>query len=105
MNTKKLSIVTLFALSFVASTNATEVTASDNSVFSQLCVTASAGNRAAFHNAIKASGYSRAFITKQVKCNGQSIHNFIETNGKNSSSMLAMLEHKDSEQVVELAKK
>ncbi|MCJ8319820.1 MAG: DUF3718 domain-containing protein [Colwellia sp.] len=105
MNIKKLSIATLCAFSFVASTNAIEVSAADNSVFSELCVTASAGNRAAFSKAIKSSGYSPAFIAKQVQCNGQSIQKFIETNGKNASSMLVMLDHKTNGQTIELAKK
>jgi len=105
MNTKKASITILCALSFIASSQATEITAADNSTLSELCVTASAGNRAAFHNAIKSSGYSRAFIAKNVKCNGQSIHKFIETKGKNSSSMLVMLDHSAETSTMELAKK
>jgi hypothetical protein len=36
------------------------------------------GNVAALHKKIKASGYSRKFITKNVQCNGESIVSFVE---------------------------
>ena len=105
MNMKKLSIAVLMTTSFIASTQAADVVAANNSEFTQLCVTAAAGNRAAMHNEILASGYSRSFVTKNVQCNGENIVSFIEHNGKNSDAMILSLNHNDSEvTITDLAK-
>ncbi|MCJ8320144.1 MAG: DUF3718 domain-containing protein [Colwellia sp.] len=93
MNMKKLSIAILMTTGFIASTQAADVVAANNSEFTQLCVTAAAGNRAAMHNEILASGYSRTYVTKNVQCNGENIISFIEHNGKNSDSMILSLNH------------
>ena len=86
MNMKKLSIAVLMTTGLIASAQAADVVAANKSGFTQLCVTAAAGNRAAMHNEILASGYSRSYIAKNVQCNGENIVSFIEHNGKNSDA-------------------
>ncbi|MCJ8321947.1 MAG: DUF3718 domain-containing protein [Colwellia sp.] len=88
MNMKKLSIAVLMTTGLIASTQAADVVAANNSQFTQLCVTAAAGNRAAMHNAIKSSGYSRTYVANNVQCNGENIISFVENNGKNSNAMI-----------------
>ena len=91
MNMKKISIAVLMTTGLIASTQAADVVAANNSGFTQLCVTATSGNRAAMHNEILASGYSRSFVAKNVQCNGKSIASFIENNGKNTNAMIHSL--------------
>ncbi len=67
------------------------VLAANNSLVTQLCVTASAGNRAAMHNAIKSSGFSRRYIAENVTCNGKNIINFIDQYGRNAEAMINTL--------------
>jgi len=97
MNMKKLSIAALMTTGLIASTQAADVVAANNANFTQLCVTAAAGNRAAMHNEILASGYSRTFVAKNVQCNGQNIVSFIEHNGKNAHSMINTLDRSNTE--------
>jgi len=94
---KKLSIAVLMTTGLIASAQAADVVASNNSSFTQLCVTAAAGNRAAMSNEIKASGYSRNFVAKNVQCNGENIVSFIEHNGKNSHAMIKTLDRSNTE--------
>ncbi len=92
MNIKKIAIGFLMATGLIASTNAANVVAKDNSGLTQLCVTAAAGNIAAMHNKIRSSGYSHPFIAKNIQCNGENIISFIKNNGKNAEAMILSLE-------------
>lgn len=74
---------------------AKEVVAADNSNITQLCMTALSGNRAAMHNNIKSSGYSKSFIATNVQCNGVNIQTFVQQHGKNSAGMLRVLERRE----------
>ena len=96
MNIKKVATV-IIALGLVSSANAGKLTAADKSITTDLCITAENGNRAAMHNTIKSSGYSSKFIVDKVQCNGESLLSFIEQNGKNSASMLKMLDRRQTQ--------
>jgi len=103
MNIKKLATV-IIALGLVSSASAAKFSAIDKSITTDLCMTAASGNRAAMHNTMKSSGYSSKFIVNKVQCNGESLLSFIEHNGKNSASMLKMLERrKTSVTITDLA--
>jgi hypothetical protein len=94
MNIKKLAIVTMLILGVSATSQATEVKAADKSAMTNLCMTALSGNRAAMHNNIKASGYSKNYVAKNVNCNGINILAFIQQHGKNADAMLRILDRK-----------
>jgi len=94
MNISVLGVVASVGLTLVsmsAAVQAETVIAANNSLATQLCVTASAGNRAAMHNAIKSSGFSRRYVAENVICNGKNIINFIDQYGKNSEAMINTL--------------
>lgn len=74
---------------------ANEMVAADDSNFTQLCMTALAGNRAAMHNNIKSSGYSKQFIAKNVQCNGVSILAYVQQHGENADAMLRTLDRSE----------
>jgi hypothetical protein len=104
MSIKKLATV-IIALGLVTSASAAKLTAVDKSKVTELCITAASGNRAAMHNTIKSSGYSAKFIADKVQCNGESLLSFVEHNGKNSVSMLRMLDRRQtSVTITDLAK-
>ncbi|MCJ8320145.1 MAG: DUF3718 domain-containing protein [Colwellia sp.] len=92
MNVKKLSIAVLMTTGLIASAQAADIKSANNSLSTKLCVAAAAGNRAAMHNEIKASGYSSNFVAKNVQCNGENIISFIEHNGKNADAMINKLD-------------
>ncbi len=92
MNIKKIAAATVITLGLVTSVQAAKLEAADGSIATKLCMTAASGNRAAMHNAIKASGYSAKFIENKVECNVESLLSFVEHSGKNSESMLRMLD-------------
>ena len=88
----------------MTSAQATNLSPVDNTVATNLCITAAAGNTAVMHNTIKSSGYSTKFIANKIKCNGENLLSFVENNGKNSSSMLKMLDRtKTSVSITDLA--
>lgn len=97
MNIKKIAIATVIAAGFVSGAQAGSLTAADKSITTNLCMTAAAGNRAAMHNKIKASGYSSKFVAKNVQCNGESILAFVDKHGKNSEKMLSILDRSSNE--------
>ena len=61
---RKISAILAFSSCLAFSTQAVELKAADNSILTQLCMTAASGNRAAMHNAIKESAYSKKFVVK-----------------------------------------
>jgi hypothetical protein len=76
-----LAIFMVGAISTMSQEN--EMVVADDSNFTQLCMTALVGNRAAMYNNIKSSGYSKLFIVNNVQCNGVSILAFVQQYGKN----------------------
>jgi len=88
---KSVLLVGLCASIFTLSTSAQDFSAANSSKLTNLCMTAISGNRAAMHNQIKASGYSKKFIVANVQCNGEKIANFIYKNGHNSENMLKVI--------------
>lgn len=105
MNTNTIVLATIIAMSFTVSAQAAKLIAVDESIATNLCVTAATGNRAAMHNTIKSSGYSSKFIASKIECNGENLLSFVENNGTNSESMLRMLDRtKTSVSITDLAK-
>lgn len=86
----------MFIISATATmSQANEIVAADNSNITQLCMTALSGNRAAMHNNIKSSGYSKSFIATNVQCNGVNILTFVQQYGKNADGMLRILDRSE----------
>jgi hypothetical protein len=105
MNIKKIVLLAMLTVGISVSAQASEVVAANSSNFTNLCMTAIAGNRAAMHNDIKSSGYSQKFIAKNVECNGINILAFVQQYGKNSDAMLRILDRGDrSTSITDLAK-
>lgn len=91
--------------SITTMSHATEMVAADSSNFTALCMTALSGNRAAMHNNIKSSGYSKPFITNNVECNGVNILTFVQQYGQNADAMLRTLDRGEhSTSITDLAK-
>lgn len=90
------------SLSLVATANAANVVAKDDSRATKLCVTAAQGNRAAMHNAIKTSGYSKRFIVNNIKCNDQNFGDFVAQYGKSPEAMNKTLTNPRSTQRVSI---
>jgi len=88
---KKAMLVSLVVSSFALSAQAQNFTAADQSKFTNLCMTAISGNRAAMHNEIKNSGFSKIFIARNLQCNGENIASFVQNNGRNSENMLKVI--------------
>jgi len=96
MNIKKIFVATVITLGFVSSAQAVKLSAVDKSTPTNLCMAAASGNRAAMHHTMKTSGYSSKFIMTKIHCNGESILGFVEHYGKNSESMLRMLDRRQT---------
>jgi len=99
-------LVTLaIALGISVSASAIEFSATNNSIDTELCMTALEGNKVAMHNKIKASGMSKKHIAKNVTCNGKNILAYVEQYGKNPDAMLRMLDRSNSRvSITDLAK-
>jgi len=91
---KAVILAALVVSSFTLSAQAKDFTAANNSIPTELCLTALSGNRAAMHNKITSSGYSKTYIAKNLQCNGENIVSFIAQNGRNSEKMLKILDRK-----------
>jgi len=97
MKIKLLTVAFLSGL-LVSSANATEqFKAADQSVTSDICVTALSGNRAELYSKIRGLGYSRAFVTKHITCNDTPLLSFVEQHGKNSEAILDMMQPREFE--------
>lgn len=92
MNIKKIMFTTLVATGLSITAQASSLQAADDSLATNLCMTAASGNRAAMHNEIKASGKSAEFVAKNITCNGENILAFVENHGKNSQKILDMID-------------
>lgn len=104
MNVKKMVFTVIVASTFMASAQATNLHAGNNTALTELCMTAVSGNRAALHNKIKESGYTKNYIAKNVQCNGSDIISFIEQHGKNTKAMIHTIDrHVGSVKITDLA--
>lgn len=102
---KKTGLMLLACTLTATGSYADELVAGDDSGFTQICMTAIAGNRAAMHNNMQISGYSRSYIVENVQCNGINILAFVENHGENPSAMLKMLDRRQhSTSITDLAK-
>lgn len=88
--TKVLTTLTL-SLTVAGMANASTLIAKDQSLTTELCMTAASGNRAKMHNTIKNSGYSKSYIYYNVKCNDQNITEFVAQHGNSPKQMNSML--------------
>jgi hypothetical protein len=104
MSIKNIVVATIITLGFSTTAQAAKVTPIDNSIATNLCVTAATGNRAAMYKSIKSSGYSSKYVANKIECNGKNLLSFVEHNGKNSAAMLKMLDRaKTSVSITDLA--
>lgn len=85
-------LATMITAGLSMTTHATDLSAGDNSIATELCMVAASGNRAAMVNQIKASGKSMQFIAQHINCNGENILAFVEQHGKNAQNMLKVLD-------------
>ena len=105
MKVKFITLAALISSSLVLSTQAANIVSANESITTQLCVTALAGNRAAMHNKIIASGYSSRFVANKVQCNGENLVSYIKHFGKNSASMVKMLDNDNTNvSIIDIAK-
>lgn len=105
MNIKKIVIATLVITGFSIQAHASDLVAADQSIATDLCLTAASGNRAAMVNQMKASGKSMQFIAKNINCNGENILAFVERHGKKSQNMLKVLDRATHEvSITDIAK-
>jgi len=84
--TKTLTTLTL-SLSVLGMANASTFIAKDNSVTTELCMTAASGNRIAMSKAIKNSRISKLDLVNKVKCNEQNITDFVAQYGNSPTKM------------------
>ncbi len=85
--TKTIAIVgftTLFAGTAMASP---KIEAADNSLTSELCVLAAKGNKTKLHNHLKNSVVSKQYVANEMKCNGESVADFVDAYGQNSAAI------------------
>lgn len=97
MSIKKVMFTTLVAAGLSVSAQASSLQSADESIATNLCMTAASGNRAAMHNEIKASGKSVQFVAKNITCNGENILAFVESHGKNSQKILDMIDRSNKQ--------
>lgn len=101
----QINVILAFSSCLAFSSQAVELKAADNSTLTQLCMTAASGNRAAMHNAIKESAYSKQFIAKNVRCNSSDVISFVQQYGRNVDGIMKSLEiHGTSVSINDLAK-
>jgi len=104
MNVKTIVLATIITSGAMGSAQAANLTAANGTGLTQLCITAASGSRAALHNIIMSSGYSKSFIAKNVQCNGSDIVSFIEQHGKNVKAMVHTVDRKSGTvQITDLA--
>ena len=96
MKIKSVGLVAILLSVVTLSSQAIELKAANESALTNLCMTALSGKRVAMHNAIKASGYSKNFIAKNLQCNGVNVLAYVEQYGKNSAVMLDVLHRSDA---------
>lgn len=85
--------LTLSALTVTAA-NAGErpkVVAKDNSIATQLCVSAAAGSRIGMLIEIRDSGISKRVVTNKIHCNQEPLVTFVAKYGRNAEAMLDYL--------------
>ncbi|WP_448568361.1 DUF3718 domain-containing protein [Thalassotalea ganghwensis] len=92
---KKIASITIAAVTSILafSSQAVELKAGDDSIYTDLCITAASGNRAVLHNAIKATGMSKKFISTKVQCNSKDMISFVSQYGENKEDMIRALNH------------
>ena len=87
LRTTAIAIVAFTSLFAGGSFASVEFTPTDNSVTSNLCVTAASGNKWKLHNQIKDSALDKKYVAKEMMCNGLTVSAFVEQYGKNEDSI------------------
>lgn len=85
--TTALTIIALTSLFTGSALASVEFTPTDDSVTSNLCVTAASGNKWKFHNQIKASALDKKYVAEEMTCNGLTVSAFVDQYGKNGDSI------------------
>ncbi|MBT3133994.1 DUF3718 domain-containing protein [Alteromonas sp. ALT199] len=85
--TTALTIIALTSLFTGSALASVEFTPSDDSVTSNLCVTAASGNKWKFHNQIKASALDKKYVAEEMTCNGLTVSAFVDQYGENGDSI------------------
>ena len=101
--TKSAIVLAVLGLSMATAANAggVKVSALDNSLASQLCVTAANGTRVAMFKGIQNSGWSKQFVKNNIVCNGDSIGSFAARYG--SDGVKKMLPANTNVEIIDLA--
>ncbi|MBE0364616.1 hypothetical protein PULV_a2345 [Pseudoalteromonas ulvae UL12] len=76
-----IAVLAIAAASFSMGAHAANITGTNDSIETQLCVAAASGNNAKFHRAVRQSQQSIRFIGKSVACNGINIKDFAAMHG------------------------
>jgi hypothetical protein len=102
--TKSALVLAVLGLSMATAANAAEVkvTALDNSLASQLCVTAATGSRVKMFKDMSNSGWSKQFIKSNIVCNGDSIGTFAARYG--SDGVKKMLPAGTNVEIIDLTR-
>lgn len=92
MNLRKALMITAVIFTANATAAGADFKPANQTNLTKLCMTALSGNRAAMHNGIKESGFTKEFVSENIKCNGVSLSAFVQQHGQNSEAMLRVLE-------------
>lgn len=85
--TTAIAIITLTSLFTGSAFASVKFTPTDDSVTSNLCVTAASGNVLKLHNQIKDSALGKKYVAKEMTCNGLTVSAFVDQYGHNADSI------------------
>lgn len=84
-------LTTSVLMSGMANASITTFEKNDNSISTEICVAAVEGNVNQIRKFIKSPGLNKNLITKKLKCNGDSLHNFLIKHGQQSNKVAKYL--------------
>ncbi|NQZ07944.1 MAG: DUF3718 domain-containing protein [Algicola sp.] len=101
--TKSAIVLAVLGLSMATAANAAgvSVTGFNNSLPTQLCVTAATGSRVKMFKDMSNSGWSKQFIKNNIVCNGDSIGTFAAKYG--SDGVKSLLPGDTKVEIIELS--
>ncbi|WP_448564610.1 DUF3718 domain-containing protein [Thalassotalea ganghwensis] len=103
----KVLATAVISIATVASANAANFKASNESNITNLCMVAAQGTRIEMNKAIKESGFSKSYIYENVNCNNQHITDFALDNNPTPDKVAALLmqgQRKGSVSINDIAK-
>lgn len=84
---KTIAVISIaFGTATMANAN-TVLEASDNSASTEICMTATQGSKLKLNQAIKEAGLTKREAVELVKCNGETLVDFVEQHGANVVSI------------------